>query len=191
MTITNQIKILDRKILQNEAQYDLDRKAAKISVLSSNNLDKYEYLTGEELGLKPSTTEQAKFEYSPLGKIFNKVLSKDDKKEGLFKRLINIEDKNEEQLKLLSNANKSISYIKNKSDYNYENNFAFYKFYRDLQNFKDRSLESKYNDIKRFYRDLNEFKNHKTNTDETQQRKNRVINNAVALYNNWLLQKNF
>ena len=79
--------------MQNEAQYDLDRKAAKISALSSNNLDKYEYLTGEDLGLKPSTVEQAKFEYSPLGKIFNKGLSEDDKKEGLFKRLKNIEDK--------------------------------------------------------------------------------------------------
>ena len=45
MTITDQIKILNRKIMQNEAQYDLDRKTAKISALSSNNLDKYEYLT--------------------------------------------------------------------------------------------------------------------------------------------------
>ena len=92
MTITDQIKILNKKILQNEAQYDLDRKAAKISALSSNNLDKYEYLTGEDLGLKPSTVEQAKFEYSPLGKIFNKGLDKDDQKEGLFKRLKNIEN---------------------------------------------------------------------------------------------------
>ena len=96
MTITDQIKILNRKIMQNEAQYDLDRKAAKISALSSNNLDKYEYLTGENLGLKPSTIEQAKFEYSPLDKTFNKGLNKDDKKEGLFKRLENIKDKNEE-----------------------------------------------------------------------------------------------
>ena len=46
--------------MQNEAQYDLDRKAAKISALSSNNLDKYEYLTGEDLGLKPSTVEHDK-----------------------------------------------------------------------------------------------------------------------------------
>ena len=117
--------------------------------------------------------------------IFNKGLDKDDQKEGQFKRLRNIEDKNEEQLKLFSNANKTSSYIKNESDYNYDNNFAFYKFYRDFQNFKDRSLESKYNDISKFYRALNEFKNHKTNTDETQQRKNRVINNVVALYNNY------
>ena len=41
MTVTNQIKILDRKIIQNEAQYDLGRKAAKIFALSSNDLDKY------------------------------------------------------------------------------------------------------------------------------------------------------
>ena len=58
MTVTDQIKILNRKT----KQYDLDRKAAKISALSSNNLDKYEYLTGENVGLKPSTVEQAKFE---------------------------------------------------------------------------------------------------------------------------------
>ena len=51
MTITDQIKILDRKIMQNEAQYDLDRKAAKISALSSNNLDKYDYFNGEDLVL--------------------------------------------------------------------------------------------------------------------------------------------
>ena len=78
--------------MQNEAQYHLDRKAAKISALSSNDLDKYEYLSGEDLGLKPKTMEQAKFEYSPLGKIFNKRLSEDDKKERLFKRLKNIEN---------------------------------------------------------------------------------------------------
>ena len=66
MTATDQIKTLDRKIMQNEAQHNLHRKAAKISALSSNNLNKYEYLTGEDLGLKPSTVEQAKFEYSPL-----------------------------------------------------------------------------------------------------------------------------
>ena len=72
MTVTDQIKILNSKIMQNEGQYDLDRKTAKISAWSSNNLDKYEYLTGEGLGLKSSTAEQAKFEYSPLCKIFNK-----------------------------------------------------------------------------------------------------------------------
>ena len=41
MTVTDQIKILNRTIKQNEAQYDLDRKAAEIFALSSKNLDKY------------------------------------------------------------------------------------------------------------------------------------------------------
>ena len=80
MTVTDQIKILNRKIKQNELQYDLDRKAADISALFSNNLDKCELLTGEDLNIKPSTVEQTKFEYSPLTKIFNKGLSEDDKK---------------------------------------------------------------------------------------------------------------
>ena len=57
MTIIDQIKILWWFI-------GLDGKAAKISALSSNNLDKCEYLTGEDLGLKRSTVEQAKFEFS-------------------------------------------------------------------------------------------------------------------------------
>ena len=76
MTVTDQIKILNRKIEQNESQYDLDREVAKVSALSSKNLDKYELLTGEDLNLKPSTIEQAKFEYFSLGKIFNKGLKK-------------------------------------------------------------------------------------------------------------------
>ena len=68
MTVTDQIKVLDRKIKQNKSEYDLDRETAKISALSSKNLDKYKLLTGEDLDLKPSIVEQAKFEYSPLAK---------------------------------------------------------------------------------------------------------------------------
>ena len=62
MTLTDQIKIVDRKIKQNESQYDLDGEAVKISALSSNNLGKYELLTSQDLDLKPRTIEQAKFE---------------------------------------------------------------------------------------------------------------------------------
>ena len=89
--------------MKNEAQYDLDRKAARISALSSNNLDKYEYLAGEDLGLKPSTVEQIKFEYSSLGKILKKGLDEEDKKEGLFKRLENIKGTNLTQLQAIKN----------------------------------------------------------------------------------------
>ena len=63
-------------------------------------MDKYEYLTGEDLNNKPITVEQAKFDYSPLNKLFNKGLE-EDKNEGLLKRLKNIENKNEEQLKII------------------------------------------------------------------------------------------
>ena len=67
MTIEDQIK--DEKL-----QYDIDREAAKISALSSGKIHKYEYFTGEEI-LPPNQQqilEQAKFTYSPLGKVFEK-----------------------------------------------------------------------------------------------------------------------
>ena len=68
MTVTGQIKIFEDKIKSNQAQYDLGREAAKISALSSKDLlEKYEYLTGEDLGYKPNIFEKAKFELSPLG----------------------------------------------------------------------------------------------------------------------------
>ena len=101
MTVADQIKIMDRKSKQNEAQYDLDRKVAKISAFFSNNLDKYEYQTGENLDVKPSTVEQERFEYSPLGRVFNRGLKNEVKKEGLVKRVKNIEDKKEEVLKAI------------------------------------------------------------------------------------------
>ena len=85
LAVVDQIKILAKGIKQNEAQYDLDRKAAKICALSSNNLDKYEYLAGEDLGLRPSTVELAKFEYSPLGKVFTKDWIKTIKKKDFLR----------------------------------------------------------------------------------------------------------
>ena len=92
MIVTDKIKIIDNKIKANQAQYNLDRLTAKISVLFSGELRKYEYLTGEDLGYRPSALEQTKFDYSPLGKFFNKRLDdQDDKKAGLLKRLKNIE----------------------------------------------------------------------------------------------------
>ena len=95
--------------MQNEVQYDLEWKAAKISALPSNNLEKYEYLTSKDLGYKPRVIEQAKFEYSPLGKIFNKILDKDDnKKEGCLKILKNIQ-------KSKSSSNDNLSSFRSKS----------------------------------------------------------------------------
>ena len=57
MTVTDQPKILDNKIKANQAQYDVDRLAAKIFALSSGELEKYKYLTGEDLRYKQNVAE--------------------------------------------------------------------------------------------------------------------------------------
>ena len=70
------------------------------------------------MGLKPSTIEQAKFEYSPLGKIFNKGLKEEDKKEGLLKRLKNIETNqksNNNDKSKLSDARSELSFTPSSS----------------------------------------------------------------------------
>ena len=64
----------DDKIRDEKLKHDINREAAKISALSSGKIDKYEFLTGEEI-LPPDqrrVIEQAKFTYSPLGKAFKK-----------------------------------------------------------------------------------------------------------------------
>ena len=98
MTRKEQNKILNNKIEANNAQYNLDRMNAEISAYSSVNLPKYEYLTKKDLNYKPNAFEQAKFEYSSLGKVFIDGLDKTDRKEGLLKRLKNIEDRSSNQL---------------------------------------------------------------------------------------------
>ena len=69
---------IDDKIRDEKRQYDINRKAAKISALSSGKIDKYEYLTGEEIS--PSNQrqiiEQAEFVYSTLGKAFERQTKK-------------------------------------------------------------------------------------------------------------------
>ena len=71
MTIDDQIK--DEKL-----QYDINREAAKRSALPSDKIDKYEYLTGEEIlpSNEKQIIKQAKFTYSPLGKAFEKQTEK-------------------------------------------------------------------------------------------------------------------
>ena len=79
---------------------------AELSAYSSGDLPKYEYLTKNDLGYKPDAFEQAKFEYSPLGKLFTDGLDKSDINEGLLKRLKNIEDKSNNQLLAIKNISK-------------------------------------------------------------------------------------
>ena len=69
------MKINDQ-IRYEKLQYDINRKAAKISALSSGEIHKYEYLTGEDIlpSNQQQIIEQAKFTYSPLGKAFEKQI---------------------------------------------------------------------------------------------------------------------
>ena len=103
MTVKDQLKILDRKIKQNRTNYDLYRQNAEISALSSGDLGKYECLTGKDHQYKPDPLQKAKYEYSPLGQVFNRGLEKDETQEGLLKRLKNFEDKTDNQLDLIKN----------------------------------------------------------------------------------------
>ena len=86
----------------------MDRKAAKISALSSCELEKYEYLTGDDVGYKRDVIQKAKFEYSPLGKVVNIGPDESDKEEGLLKRLINIQGKNDQQLEAIKDQGKQL-----------------------------------------------------------------------------------
>ena len=64
------------QIRDEKLQYDIDRKAAEISALSSGKIHKYEYVTGEDIlpSNQQEIIEQAKFTYSPLGKAFDKQI---------------------------------------------------------------------------------------------------------------------
>ena len=93
MTIADQVR--DEKL-----QYDINREAAKISALSSGKIDKYEYLTGEEIlpSNQQQIIEQAKFSYSPLGKAFEKQPK-------------TIEDHGEKQIKAIQDNEKQLANI--------------------------------------------------------------------------------
>ena len=69
--------IIDDKIADEKVQYDINREAAKISKLLSGKIDKYEYLTGEEIlpSDQSKITKQAKFTYSPVGKAVEKQIN--------------------------------------------------------------------------------------------------------------------
>ena len=127
MTCKEQNKILDDKIEANNAQYNLDRMNSEISAYSSGDLPKYEYLMKKDLGYKPDAFEQAKFEYSPLGKVFTDELDKSDRKEGLINN--QLEDRSNNQLLTIKNIPKPAI----KGDVNDE--------YKTIQDFKQELID--------------------------------------------------
>ena len=57
MTVSEKIKIIDNKMEQNKAQYDLDTQTARILASSSRNLEKYQFLTGKNVLLEKDLLE--------------------------------------------------------------------------------------------------------------------------------------
>ena len=106
---------------------------AEISAYSSGDLYKYEYLTKKDLGYKPDAFEKAKFEYSPLGKVFTDGLDKSDKNEGLLKRLKNIEDKSNNQLLTIKNIPRPAIEGKNNGNISDE--------YKTIQDFRQELID--------------------------------------------------
>ena len=85
-------------------------------------MEKYEYLTGEDLRHRPGVLEQTKFEYSPLGMSLSKSFKKDQVK----------------------------NIAKSESNFNYDSNHKFYEFYKRYDEFEEMSLGSKYKKINDF-----------------------------------------
>ena len=155
MTVTDQIKILDDKIKSYQAQYDLSRVAAKISAMASKDLlEKHESLTGEDLGHKPSVLEKAEFEYSPLGMSLSKSFKKDEVK----------------------------SVANSKSGSNYDTKHTFHRFYKRYDEFKEMSLDFKFNNMKEFNKLLISFKALKAAKRETRARKEQIMKNVDEPY---------
>ena len=95
MTRKEQNKILDAKIESNANQYKVDRLNAEISAFSSGDLKKYEFLKRIDLNCKPNALDKARFEFYPLGKIFNTGLDKNAQgyqEDGIVKLLKDIRD---------------------------------------------------------------------------------------------------
>ena len=127
--MTTEDKIKDEKL-----QYDINREAAKISALSSGNINKYEYLTGAEIlpSNQQQIIEQAKFTYSPLGKAFEKQTK-------------TIEDQGEKQIKAIQDNKQQLI-----SDDDYKNKLLISKereIFKDIYNKRLDKIEELNNKI--------------------------------------------
>ena len=126
---------IEDQIRDEKLQYDINREAAKISALSSGKIDKYEYLTGEEIlpSNQRQIIQQAKFTYSPLGKAFEKQTK-------------TIEDRGKKQVKAIQDK----QIINNNNNNDYKNNLLLLKereIFKDIYNKRLDEIEEMNNEI--------------------------------------------
>ena len=121
MTIEDQIR-------DDKLQYDINRETPKISALSSGKIDKYEYLTGEEIlpSNQQQIIEQAKFTCSPLGKPFEKQTN-------------TIKDQGEKQIKAMRDSKEQLVNINN--DYDYKNKLFLSRERETFKNIYNKRLD--------------------------------------------------
>ena len=127
-----------------------------------------------------------------MGKVFNKGLSKNDNKEGLFKRLENIKNKNEELIKTISTINNISKTTANKTTKNktkiqskdliYDSKHSFVK-YKNIDKFKELPLDSFYIKLNKLKRDIFDLKGVSPRKIEKKRTKNKASPNVKKLYN--------
>ena len=140
-------------------------------------------MTGEDLNLKPSTVNKLNLSILHWVKKVNEGLSEDDKKEGLFKRLENIKDKNEELINRFSTTKAFKNKINNQGKrlvYDANHNFAEL---RNIDNIKKLSFESMFSIMKEIHQNFDKLNNLKTRTEDNEKRKQKVLTNVADIYN--------
>ena len=122
-------------------------------------MPKFEYLTKKDLKYKPDAFEQAKFEYSPLGKVFTDGLDKSDRNEGLLKRLKNIEDRNNNRLLAIKNIPRPAIKGENKGGFRSDDDVN--DEYQTIQDFKQELIDKnilRKGGVKEFDKIVNKWK---------------------------------
>ena len=131
---------IEDKIRDEKLQHDIKREAAKISALPSGKIDKYEYLTGEEIlpSNQQQIIQQAKFTYSPLGT-------------GFEKQTKTIEDQGKKQVKAIQD-NKQLVNINKDDDYK-DKLLLSREIFQNIYNKRLEKIEELNNKI--YYNDIN------------------------------------
>ena len=143
MSISKKIKAISNKIEQSKAHYNLDKETAKISTLSSGNVNKYELLPGKDGSPEKDLLEKApaleRFEYSPLGKELKKQIIVAEKQYQDFDKVFNYDEKEKpwktEKEELLTIDESSLFF---------NNKYTFNKF-KNVWSYDDESLEWRHN----------------------------------------------
>ena len=177
MSISEKTKTIHNKIEQKKAEYNLGRQTAKISVLSSINVIKYEFLTGKDVLPEKDLLEKAvtmkRFEYSPLGNELN-----------VQTVIVN------KQYQQLNNTFEFGKIIKKqnygKSNLRYDANHC----YHDRKKFDNLSFKSSSNSFKsflnKFFDDFDKLNNLNPQKASTKERKTNVDDKTSELYNDFL-----